>query len=343
MKNLFLILVITLLIFSSSFPQSIDTFPRKEILMPIPSWIREGTCVVYNTEVGTRVGIGAESSAGIMAGYSIYIVTTIQKDRVYGIKYEIFRDSRTREWIINSNILLLNTPGVGLYIHPKIVEQTLKERDFYAQNGIIVEGGPIGKDLYYFAVTTQSQDEITTTSEQFTSEGIIQLSTITRKNPRGGEAGRKTLVGIYNLNLPNLSLPDIAKRNVSYALYSVIMGITQPLSNANYRLLNVEGNIAIYQINYWGNITRTTTGIGDRFFGPFYINPALLKRKTIISIPQIGFSLDTAGYGQRGEVLVVLYLSGQPLGQSLYDSNTGLLLEFVYPTAGFTMYGHLQN
>ncbi|MEN2983678.1 MAG: hypothetical protein ABDH25_01460 [Dictyoglomaceae bacterium] len=344
MKNLFLVLVITLLIFSSSFSQNTDTSPRKEILMPIPSWIKEGTCVVYSMEVGSRVGIGAESSAGVASGYHIYIVTTIQNNRVYGITYNLLRDSRSGEWILNSNILLLNTPNAGLYLLPKVVEQVLKDREIYAQYGTIVEGGPIGKDLYYFAVTTQTQDEITTTSEQFTSEGIIQRSTFTRKNPQGGEAGRKTLVGIYNLSFPtNLNFPEIGKRNVSYALYSVIMGITQPLSNVNLRFLNIEGNIANYQISYYGRINQTSTVIGDKIFGPYYINPVLLKRKPIISIPQIGFSIDTAGYAQSGGILVVLSLSGTPISQQVYDPNTGLLLEFITPSAGFTTYGRLQN
>lgn len=110
--------------------------------MPIPSWVKEGVCLVYKIEVGSRVGIGSESFAATLMGYSIYIVTSIQGNKVLGIMYNIFSTIRG-EWSIDSKFNILNTLGLGFYLHPKIVEETLKDRALYSQSGVIVEGGPI--------------------------------------------------------------------------------------------------------------------------------------------------------------------------------------------------------
>lgn len=343
-KIIFLIFIFTLLTLSTPYSQITGVLPEKESLMPIPSWIKEGVSVVYSVEAGSRVGIGAESSSAYLTGYIIYLVTTIQNNRVYGMIFNILSNHNRGEINFDLNLKLLNTPGAGLYLHPKTVEGVLKDRDLYAQQGIVVEGGLVGSDLYYFSVTTPTVDEITITSEQFTSEGIIKKSTITRKSTRGGEAGNKNLVGIYNINLPlDLKLPDIARRDVSYAVYGIGMGITNYWGNTNYRFLSSEGNIANYQIVSTDYISGNTQGVGDRFFGPFYINPALLRRKPIISIPQIGFSLDSVGYGQNRGVLLVLSLSNQPIAQWEVDPNTGLFLNVTYPKTGFIVHAQIQR
>lgn len=318
---------------------------QKEILMPIPSWVKEGTCVVYKLEGGTRVGKGAESSAVYGTGYSIYLVTSISNNKVIGIVYNIQYYPTSGDWSFFSQMQVLNKVGAGLYLHPKIIEQALKDRELFAQYGISVEGGPIGKDLYYFAITTRTQDEITTTADTFTSEGLIKKSTITRQNPQGGDAGKKELIGVYNISLPqNLKIPDIVRQKVIYSLSTVIMGISSYAGSVSYSLTNIEGKL----VNF---VTQSTIGyssssgkaIGDPLIGPFYINPALLKRNPIITIPQIGFSLSTAGYGPNGGILVVLSISGQPLSQSEYDPNTGLLLSSAHMSSGTMFYAQLQR
>ncbi len=345
MRRITFLLILILILFTNfSFPQASSDLSKKEALMPIPSWVKEGVCLVYKVEVGGRVGIGSESSAASLFGYSIYIVTSIQENRVYGLIYTLLSSLRG-EWTLDSKFQLLNTVGSGFYLHPKVLEETLRDRALYAQYGITVEGGPIGGNLYYLAITTRTQDEITTTMDQFTAEGIIQKSTLTRKNPKGGEAGNKVLVGLFKVSLPQgLKLPEISKGNVSYLLSYVIMGIISPLGTVSYKFIGAENKITNYEaisnLNYG---TFTSKVLGDTYFGPFYINPSLLKMNPIISIPQIGFSINTAGYGQRGGILVTLSLSGQPIGQFEYDPNTGLLLSFSYYSTSNIIYGEIQR
>lgn len=339
-----LLILILMISTKTSFSQVTSNPLQKETLMPIPSWVKEGVCLVYKTEVGGRVGAGAESSAATLMGYSIYIVTSIQGNKVYGFRYDILSTMRG-EWSINSKFTLLNTPASGFYLHPKLVEQALRDRALYAQSGIIVEGGPIGKDLYYFAVTTRTQDEITTTMDQFNSEGIIQKSTITRKNPNGAEAGNRVLMGMYNVSLPKgLTLPQIARTSVSYYYSSIIMGMASPMGTTSFRFIGEEGKIANYEtISNMGYGTSTGRTVGDVYFGPFYINPILLRKTPIISIPQIGFSMNTAGYGQMGGILVTISISGQPVAQYEFDPNTGLLLNGSFYYTGNIIYFEVQK
>ncbi|MEN3185278.1 MAG: hypothetical protein ABDK94_03865 [Atribacterota bacterium] len=343
-KVVILGLLITVLCAQISFAQtSFDSFP-KEVLMPIPSWLQEGVCAVYETKFGGRVGSGAEGSSTTLSGYSIYIATSIQGERVYGFIFDVFADTLRGEWSINPRFQVLNTLGSGFYLHPKVVEKALNDRDLYARYGTTVEGGYAGDDLYYFAITTRSQDEVTTTLDQFRSDGIIQKSTITRQSPNGAEAGDRVLVDIANLPLPrNVELPEVARRDVTYAVGSGAMGMMSYVGTLIYRFVGVEGKITHYDstatLNYG---TSTSKVVGDAYFGPFYINPVLLNESAIFTVPQIGFSMDVTSYGQGGRVLVTITVSGHPLAQYEYEPDTGLLLRGSYASGGMTIFLEIQ-
>lgn len=77
---LFINLILNLILITSLktfFSQANLNSFQKEELMPIPSWVKEGVCLVYKIELGSHVGIGVESSAVALMGYSICIVTRV--------------------------------------------------------------------------------------------------------------------------------------------------------------------------------------------------------------------------------------------------------------------------
>lgn len=148
------------------------------------------------------------------------------------------------------------------------------------------------------------------------------------------------------MSLPKgLTLPQIARKSVSYSYSSILMGMASPMGTNSFRFIGEEGKIAKYEtVSNMGYRTSTGTAIGDVYFGPFYINPALLRKNPIISIPQIDFSINTAGYGQMGGILVTISISGQPLAQYEFDPNTGLLLNgSFYYTGNMIIYLEIQK
>lgn len=332
-----------LFVVSFAFP-FVPTVQAQNLLratMPLPSWVKEGVCVVHAHQGGVQVGGDVDSSA-TLGGYTILLVTNIEKDRAYGIEYRIFGSSG--KWSMHSSVKLLNTPMSFFYFPPEIAEQALREKEEYYNQGVIVEGGPVREGLFYFAMTRRGADEETVTSYEYTRDGIIKSSTFTRKSPRGMEIASLNLVGIYEVQLPfHLEAPQIAQQSVTYRVTYGAMGIWTPRGTLSIEPIGTEGRILRFQLTPTGQMSQTTEVLGTPIIGPFYIHPELLRESTIFAIPDIGFHIGVTGQGQRGGTLVTFSLNGQTLVESEYDSANGLLLSSTHNDFEFTVHLELQE
>lgn len=292
----------------------------------LPSWLKEGVCVVYQMEGGSRVGIGAESSSVYTRGYIVYVILAIQDRVPYGLEISYFRDMRG-SYSIKQDVKALDARRTFLYIDPNDVRQFLSERQLQAQYGIVVEGGPLPDGTFYFATTRRSQDEITTQSFVYTADGAIKVASITKQHANGADAGKLTLVGIYQTNLPKLTLPSVARESPTYVLaYQNLFGQLEPWAYSKVTSAQVDRSVVRYSVTASGRVSRNYEVVGTPLFGPFYINPELLKNQMIVSVPDIGFSFRVTGTGPNGGSLVTIFFENQPAAHMEYDTRTGLLL-----------------
>lgn len=305
-----------------------------ELPMPIPPWVKEGVCVVYTVQTGGRAW-EEMGSAIALTGYTILLVTNVEGKRVYGLEIRLFNPSGT--WNTNTAVKLLNTPFSFLSIAPDVVETILRESERYLEQGILVEGGPVGNDLFYFAMTSQRDNEEIVTSYEYSRDGVIKRGSFTRRSAKGVEAASVELVGVYEVELPTVSeTPAVAKQSVAYGCSQGSMGVWVPCGRVELMFEKMDGSISRYRHSVNGQVTQTTV-LGTPLFGPFYLHPELLRRKTILAIPEIDFRIETAGVGQRGGTLVVFSIGGQVASQGEYDPATGLLWNVTFQEMGLTV------
>lgn len=107
---------------------------------------------------------------------------------------------------------------------------------------------------------------------------------------------------MFNVSLPKgITPPQIARKSVAYSYSIVMMDMVSSMGTNSFKFIGEEGKIVKYEtVSNIGYRTSTGTAVGDIYFSLFYINPSLLRKNPIICIPQIGFSINTAGYGQMG-------------------------------------------
>lgn len=330
------IFLIFLSLLTTLVAQDLPNFANQQALWAeLPGWIKEGVCIVYQLQAGVRTGYGAENLSASGVGYRVYLVTNIVEKKVYGIRFDYDRDPVRGLFSYKTSQTLLNVATEFLYMPLSVVQQALSERDIYAQYGVYVEGGQTGKGIYYFAITRKGQSEVTVSSYELTEEGIIRKATHTRQSLQGADAANLTLVGIYQIRLPKLSLPPAAKQSLYYSVVYGAYGVTVPWSQVQITPTNVEGSVIHIRMSHTGRISNVLNVIGNEYLGPHYINPELLKIEKIISIPDIGFEMRTAGYGQNGGIVVATIFENRVVAISEYDPHSGVLISSQFMDRDF--------
>lgn len=296
-------------------------------LLPPADWLKEGVCIVYQTQGGTRVMKGGDASAFSTVGYLIYIVTNVEGDEVYGLEYKFDLNPARGTYSFRWNAKLLNVPWSFIYFPLDQLAKILKEKETYAYQGVSVEGGSIGGGQYYFAMTRQSVDERVVTTYTFREDGLIVKSTYTGQSPTSADAFSNTLIGVYQLRLPSVSLPPVANRSANYDAYRSTFGIVTPLGQLSLTPVGVLGRVVKYKATTLSGLTTTET-YGTHIIGPHYVHPELLKLREFLTVSEIGFKHAVTGTGPNGGVVVTIYVGNWPVAAGEYDPRTGLLLSF---------------
>jgi len=330
MKKLIFISLLISLITISIFAQTSQT-PLN--FTKIPSWVKPGITLVYQIQIGTGTRMGEDFSGASAQGYQIYAVTNIDKSYVYGISLLIVQSISSGYPSLSLSVDILNGK---IFLDPKEVQDYVKKaKTAGLPPGLKYEFGPYGDKLYYFLIESSDYQSMERSLTFFDDKGMVQKSSMLEKQGlNSSTAGEMQLVGVYNLNMPNITTPPQAvKLSPTYQFYSSVSlfqgytGMSAPLGMGRYSVASSMGTAFLIDIQ--GQVRKQA--LGNFYLGPYYIHPLLLKQNSIISIPQIGFSWNVVGNGQYGGLLTQITINGTPIAQFEYDPNTGLLLSATIP------------
>lgn len=293
----------------------------------LPSWLRVGTFVVYGTQSSAATKNSGEFDAATTLGYLLYLVTNIQDGRVFGIEFQYDRDVATGLYSSRWELRELGELESFLFFSPELFGEGPSEssRGIFDVSTANVTIGPSG-DVSSFSVQFSEGGEEFAASYFYTSDWVITKATYSRRSDTEAESVVISLIGIYELELPALSVPEVAKKNVTYSMLYGPFGDYFATAFVRSSFVRLDGDIATYSLRGSGFYSGRSTALGNQLISRFYINPELLKLKEIFSLPDVGFSMRVTGFSRSGGLLVTLFIENEPVEVNEYDPKTGLLL-----------------
>lgn len=294
-----------------------------------PRWVRVGTFVAYGTQASVVTGSKDGIDALTTIGYLLYLVTNVAGGRVYGIEFQFDRDLSTGLFSSHWELKELGDLDSFLYFLPELVGRTPAHSTLSDRDSSIsikrVEG-----EVSLFSLRLSRDGETLDTTYFYTSEGVITKALFSRNSSTEAESVSMSLIGIYNVEVPVLTLPDVARQNTTYSLaygpFTGPSGIYFATAQVRTSFLGADGDIAMYSLRGSGFYTGKTTILGNQLISRFYINPDLLRSLDVFSVPDVGFSLRITGVGRTGGLIVTLFIGNEPVEVNEYDPRTGLLL-----------------
>ncbi|BAT70856.1 hypothetical protein TST_0046 [Thermosulfidibacter takaii ABI70S6] len=299
------------------------------VVFAVPSWVKPGLVVVYNYEGGAATrSYGSPGSGSYGRGYMIFIVHSVSYQKACGLHITLFGGVSSPLVLYNSQVECFDIrQNLSFFVNPNMAAQWLKQRP---PVGCKVAGVP-GQ----VALECQRVGEINRVVITYdTRTGLIKETVTGATQYQGGWSSTQAslrFLKMLSISLPNVKAPSIALTSHTYQLYSATVMGTVPSGQISVTYVGREKNLFVYNIQTPAGLQKA---YGNRYTGPFYIHPALLKRRVILSIPEIGFSIVTDGVGSRGGVVVNHIWNQQIISQTEIDPSTGLLLYQQQPVAG---------
>jgi len=292
-----------------------------------PSWVKKGLVAVYSAQMlsGYQGQRGPSGTAGF--GDAIFVVEGF----INGVPYGHFFLAATSSGGVfyQERATLFKLPELSFYLEPKEVDQWLKERPPRNCRVLGKEG-----DITVECVVNGEKSVLRL---KYDRKGLITYA-LTGAWQRGVNwqslQAEYSLKAIKSLNLPAAQTPPEALKPHTYSLYMVTPIGSSPLGALKVTPVGNVGGLIKFTISLQGGSQEEA---GTYLMGPHYINPELLKREHIISIPEAGFEIKKLGETPQGVAVGVFY-GGQPVEERVYDPKTGLLLRAKVPSvAGYTV------
>ncbi|MGB9858214.1 MAG: hypothetical protein ACPLKX_08855 [Dictyoglomaceae bacterium] len=305
----------------------------------LPSWVKPGLALVYQYQGGAGTGKGGDFSGATYQGYNIFVITNIEKNIAYGLKFHITKSISSGYLSYDASVKALN----GLvYLDPKEIEDEVrKSKTAGLPPGVKNEVGSAGNNLYYYLYESSDWQSMTRFFIIYDKDGVIQKISILEKQGNNSSAvSELKLLGIYKISLPPINtMPLAVKTSPTYQIYSSVSlfggaySSSAPFGTVRYALASSSGSILLFnsQLTTSQNMSTSSKLYGNFYMGPFYIHPQLLKTDIILKISEINFYWEVLGNGQYGGVLTQIQVNGVPIAQFEYDVNTGLLLSANIP------------
>lgn len=288
-----------------------------------PNWVKRGLVAVYSAQLlsGYQGRTGPSGTAGF--GNAIFLVEGFIGETPYG--HFFLAAASSGGVFYQERGALFKLPELSFYLDPKEADRWLKEKP---PKNCKVFGRP--GDI---TVECQSKGEKSLLKLKFDRKGLITYA-LTGAWQRGAnwqslqtEFSLKTVKAI---SLPKSPTPPEALKPHAYSLH-----LFTPIGSSPLGTLEVapEGKGK-------GPIRFKITGpqgtrfeLGTALMGPHYINPKLLGKEHIISIPEGEFEIKKLREDKLGTLVGVFY-QGQLVEERVYDKRTGLLLRAKVPSVG---------
>ena len=288
------------------------------LLGACPDWVKRGLTVSYRAQLlaGTKSG----GSAG--SGDALFLVEGVDGGKPYG---HFFLFANTYGGVFSYGLSgYLTLPNPSFFVEPREVDRWLKEKP---PENCRVMGKP--GDI---TVECKVKGEEQVFRIKYDRSGLIrEMITGAWKRGEGwySQQVRLSLTGKGEVKLPpSKKPPRVASTSRTYNLYLVSPMGTVPSGTLQVQYLGKEGSLLKYSLTGTGYSREV---YGTPLMGPHYMSPELLKRATIISVPEAGFQVKaTAGVGRT---TVRLIYRGNLVEERVYDSS-GLLLKATIPSVG---------
>jgi len=290
--------------------------PRLPQSYPLPQWIRPGLVMIYR-DIGGMIT-------------KAYLVTDVTATDAYGLEITLmhFPDGST---VIQRQVVPFVQNGAGyFYVNPQAAAEYLKSAPQAAQTGVKITGGP-----GILAIEEQGQGGKSGFALRFDpNSGVVQQITAMVKTQKGSTAADFRYQGYDFSPMPSLpDFPPAAREAHSYRLSTAVPGfggspgMTMPSGEIKIVPAGVFGRLARYQITAVAQgYPFQRPGFGVPAGGPHYLHPALLRQGVVYRIAKLSLTVQAAGSGPHGGVVVQTLLGQVPLAAQEYHPQSGLLL-----------------
>jgi len=289
-----------------------------------PAWIKRGFVAVYSTRLLSGVeGRGGTTSGTAGFGDAVFVVEGVYRGIPYGHLFLVANSSGGV--FFQEKAAAFKLPELSFYLNPGEVDRWLKERP---PENCKVHG--VKGDV---TVECVNRGEKSVLRIKYDRKGLITYAlTGAWSSGRGWQSlqAEYALKSTGKLELPEAPMPPEALKPHSYSVFLFTPIGNSPLGTLEVTPVGKEGGLTTFRIS---SPEGTRVEAGTDLMGPHYVNPELLKREHIISVPEAGFEIRKLGETPQGVAVGVFY-GGQPVEERVYDGRTGLLIRAKVPSVG---------
>ncbi len=291
------------------------------------NWISKGLVVVYSAEGGSSSQVNPQEASAVYGrGYKIYTVFMKEGNEVYGLEQLMLFSQTSGSVFYQSTVNEFNIQktGTSFYLNPDQLEKEIKSKSTLPRNCKL-----FGKAGNISLVCNQNGIESKIVLVYDTKTGLIKESIGSQKSNVQGNLSQMRLSYLthFYIDIPDVkNFPEAALNSYTYRIISSSpMGVF-PTGSLSIKYKNKINKVAFYSMDYQG---FPIDMIGIPYVGPHYLHPALLRKKSLLEVPQIGFKMELSP--EDGKVILNHIWNGNIILQQEYDKKTGLKLKEVQP------------